>query len=143
MRLKLRVRTNDVKTSYGHDAFIHFDNCTEVKVNKFRYFDLDNDKELAEYKALTARASNGMPVRPIRSETGKQFDAIHYMVRDFGLTMERVRKSETNLTKESNPFHLGIIEWQDRITEKWHRLVFDTVVFVQADNGDTLERAEG
>lgn len=159
MKLKLRVRINDVKQpSAERGEFIHFDNCVQVEIGKrIEYIfdiykkDQNNNYVHEEYfkylNSINYFNKKDLKVRvPGRSE---YFEEINYMVRDYYITEQRIKMEiEDNEKREfkkaiKSPFHLNIIIWKDRLSSKWHKLVFDTVCFLQNDQGDTLERIQG
>lgn len=137
MKLKLRVRVNDAPETNGE--FIHFDNCSEVRIGKSIPFGHDYDGQPSpEY--VTASLENRKSQGVKNPSTNKNFDHVHFMLRNRVMTAKRLKEHPE---EGKIVYHINTIDWKDRITNQWHRLLYDTVVFLQNDQGDTLEKIEG
>jgi hypothetical protein len=149
MQIKVRVRTNDVSderraNQLVHDGFILYDNCSEVKYGEKQTVNLEEFKELTwQYDSLKDKAK-AMRLRNKYAETNREFHDIVLMVKDIEATEKRLDETrQMNNIEIKNYYHYNAIEWTDRLTERKYRLIFDTIVFLTDDKGDTIRKIEG
>jgi hypothetical protein len=150
MQIKVRVRVNDVKPdALFLGEFIYFDNCVEVRVGKAKTFGYhrENGQPSVDYTALSSECKN----KVINPSTNREFDHLHFMLRHRPTTAKRISEEVKTFDQKHpdldggpvSPYHLCIIDWKDRVTGQWHRLTFDTVVFLLNDQGGTLQKVDG
>lgn len=150
MQIKVRVRVNDVKpAAHAIGEFIYFDNCAETRMGKAKTFGYHREDGQPSEDYIGFTSENKNPV--INPSTNRAFDHLHFMLRHRPTTAKRVlgeikafedRHPESNDAPKS-PYHLNFIDWKDRLTGHWHRLVFDTVIFLLNDQGGTLQKIDG
>ncbi len=59
--------------------------------------------------------------------------------------IERLYKhlKDPKVCNENEAYHYNVVEWYNRLHNKWYRLVYDTFLFVLTDEGATIEKVRG
>lgn len=120
MIIQLRVRVNktpkfEKQALFPGDQFIQFDNCDQVR---FSIKPVDCDRKTFEELRAVDRSAKGAPT-------------YHLMLKD------------PRMCGANEEYHYNIISWRDRVTGQLHELRFDTVVFLQNDQGQPLRQLKG
>lgn len=131
MFIKLVVRKNKIiqeDLSLLSSDFILFDNCSEVKYGSRKLCDISEFMNL--HTSTEGARNNVNSIYNMRNHPNRP-KHIHSTLKNY------------EVCDADEKYHYNIIEWKNTKTNEWHRLVFDTFIFIMDDHGKTMEKIEG